>query len=405
VNILLVTPFLPYPEAPAGCPRAVYDRARLLAPGHRLTVVTFAEPGEAPRADALRALGVMIHLVSRDPEQARHGIGLWLKRARLAAGLPLDPRPMLAQEFHIPALGALLRRLTSQEAFDVALLEHSLMAQYLIDLPPTLPVILSEHDAPGALGEADGAAGPLAEVDGRKWLRYLRWAARRATLTLAPTAEDARLLAGRLGIPEPEVIPFGLAAPIAPVAGGPRVPDTLLFVGNFNHPPNADAARWLVMSILPAVRATRPEARVWLVGRDPTPEVRALAGDGVDVVGAVPAVAPYLARCAVFVAPLREGGGMRMKLIEALAAGAPVVTTALGAQGLEAVPGRDLLVAGSAAGLASAVSGLLADPGAAAALGAAGQALAARYTGPERRAALERALVHAADAGAGARAA
>jgi len=156
-------------------------------------------------------------------------------------------------------------------------------------------------------------------------------------------------------------------------------PETdLLFVGHFGHPPNGDAVRFLVRDVLP--RVGRP-VRLRIVGRDVTPDVAALHRPGtVDVVGPVTDVRPELAAAAVFVAPVRFGTGMRGKVLEALAMGRPVVTTAVGAEGLGSVSGRDLLVADGADGFAAAVRRVLAEPGLGAALGTGGRALvAARF--------------------------
>jgi O-antigen biosynthesis protein len=121
----------------------------------------------------------------------------------------------------------------------------------------------------------------------------------------------------------------------------------ILFVAGFGHPPNVDAARWLVEKVLPRVRAHLPQARLSLVGSNPTEEVKALAGDGVEVMGYVDdATLASLYRAArVVVAPLRFGAGVKLKVLEAMANGVPVVTTSIGAQGLlgldEVVPVSD----------------------------------------------------------------
>ena len=383
LKILVLTPFLPAASAPAGCPRAVFDRLTLLAPTDRVTVLTFQSPGEASATRALHRLGVRVAAVPRDPDRARSGLGRVAKRLRLIAGLARPATPLLVQEFGSPALRRRLRALLRHERFDLVLVEHILMAQYLRGVSIPCPIVFSEHDVRLAFPAQAVAPGPpwrraLAGVDARKWCAYAREACRRAAAVLVPSAEDARVLAAAVPGCRPRVVPFGLSAGSElPLPAPPRDPATLLFVGNFSHPPNVDAAVRLCTEILPRIRHVHPEARVQIVGRDPTPAVERLARAQVVVTGAVPDVAPYLARCTVFTAPLREGGGVRMKLIEALQAGAPIVTTPLGAQGLGAVPGRDLLVADTALEFAAAVGRLLADPELRSALSAAGPALVA----------------------------
>ncbi|MBA2625519.1 MAG: glycosyltransferase [Acidimicrobiia bacterium] len=153
-----------------------------------------------------------------------------------------------------------------------------------------------------------------------------------------------------------------------------------VFVAQLGWRPNADAATWLAQDVWPLVRTARPEARLALVGRDPGPEVRALAGASVEVTGAVPSVRPWLARAALALAPLRAAGGSRLKILEALDAGRPVVATRLGAEGLEDLVGSGVVLADDAQGLANAIISLLDDPREASRLGTLGhQAVEARY--------------------------
>src|SRR5262249_53125592 len=167
----------------------------------------------------------------------------------------------------------------------------------------------------------------------------------------------------------PRVPSAGSPPPAPPPAPAPDP----LFVGHFGHPPNGDAVGFLVYDVLP--RLGRPVG-VRVVGRGPVPPLPA----EIDVAGAVPDVRPHLAAARVVVAPVRFGTGMRGKVLEALAMGRPVVTTSVGAEGLGAVSGRDVLVADGADGFAGAVRRVLDDPGLGVRLGAAGRALvAARF--------------------------
>jgi glycosyltransferase involved in cell wall biosynthesis len=145
-----------------------------------------------------------------------------------------------------------------------------------------------------------------------------------------------------------------------------------------------DAALWLGRDILPQVQARRPGAHLTLVGAFPPPEVRALAGPSVTVTGPVPDVAPYLCRAAVVMAPVRIGGGMRTKVLQAMSYGRPVVTTGRGVEGLS-LDGLALPVATAddAEGLAEAAASLLADEPRRRALGQAARAYAAEHLSAE----------------------
>lgn len=140
-----------------------------------------------------------------------------------------------------------------------------------------------------------------------------------------------------------------------------RKSPALLFVGNYEYPPNVDAALRLAHTIFPKVQAQIPQTRLWLVGNAPSPELQALASDSIKVTGRVPDVRPYLARAAVFVCPLQLGAGIKNKVLEALAMGCPVVATPLSVDGIDAQNGQDVLIA-SAEDMAETVVHLLNNP-------------------------------------------
>lgn len=158
-----------------------------------------------------------------------------------------------------------------------------------------------------------------------------------------------------------EVIPNGVDTRGFRPRPTARIP-ALLFVGNYDYPPNVDAARYLAQDIFPVVRERLPQARLWLVGNAPPPELRALASESIRVTGRVPDVRPYLARAGAFVSPLRLGAGIKNKVLEALAMGCPVIATPLSLDGIAARDGHEVLVAEGPA-LAEAALRLLQDVG------------------------------------------
>ncbi|MGC8919134.1 glycosyltransferase family 4 protein [Streptomyces sp. PG2] len=172
----------------------------------------------------------------------------------------------------------------------------------------------------------------------------------------------------------------------------------MLFQGSFDWPPNADAAAWLTREVLPRLHARVPGARVVLAGK-PAPEVAALAGPCVEVTGMVPSMAPYLRAADLVVVPLRVGSGTRIKILEAFAHGVPVVSTTIGAEGLDVVAGEHLALADGAEGLALACAELLTDRARRAALAAAGGRLHAARHLPEHAAARVREAARRAVAG------
>src|SRR6185295_3760893 len=136
---------------------------------------------------------------------------------------------------------------------------------------------------------------------------------------------------------------------------------SLVFAGSMDYSANVDAVVWFVNHIWPALRQEHPALSFAIVGRDPTTEVRALAGDRVTVTGTVPDVRPYYASALAAVVPLRIGSGTRLKILEAMAAGIPVISTRLGAEGLDLEDGTHLLLADSADDMIAAVGRLAAS--------------------------------------------
>jgi glycosyltransferase involved in cell wall biosynthesis len=155
---------------------------------------------------------------------------------------------------------------------------------------------------------------------------------------------------------------------------GKERPGELLYVGTMDYDPNVDAARFFALSILPKIRQDDESSSFHIVGKDPAPEIVALQDSpGCVVHGAVADVTPYFERASVFVAPIRQGSGTRLKVLEALARGKAVVSTSTGAEGLDLRPGIDLEIADDPAGFARICVRLLNDPEARRRLGASGR--------------------------------
>jgi glycosyltransferase involved in cell wall biosynthesis len=261
----------------------------------------------------------------------------------------------------------------------VAQVEFGVMAQYTPSLPPALPTVLVVHDlaegSPAIPGDADLGERLRERLDRRAWARFERDAFGAADVAVVFSERDGRLVRAVTSRPRVEVIPLGirLGAPLDP-EGTDRA---VVFVGSYVHPPNVDAARFLVTEILPHVRRAVPDVTAYVVGDAPPPAIRELAGDGVVVTGRVASVEPYLDRAAVVVAPVRLGGGMRVKVLDALGAGKAVVATPLGVSGLGLDDGVHALVREGAAPLGQAIAALLRDPERRRALGTSARAWAA----------------------------
>jgi glycosyltransferase involved in cell wall biosynthesis len=257
---------------------------------------------------------------------------------------------------------------------DVVHLELAAMGCYLdaVDRPAARLLLASEPASETALDLFEAASGTeriIRYLDLQAWRRFERATLQRVDAVVCYTERDRRALSALAPNKTIEAIPARIELPDRPLDPRGSDPPSLVFVGGFGHPPNVDAAARLAKEIFPTVVARRPGSMLYLVGDKPPPKVRRLASEHVVVTGRVDDVTPYLDRAAVVVAPLRLGGGMRVKVLEALAAGKAVVASPLAAAGLDTGAPDHLVIADGDIEMVEAICGLLADPAAREALG------------------------------------
>jgi glycosyltransferase involved in cell wall biosynthesis len=195
---------------------------------------------------------------------------------------------------------------------------------------------------------------------------------------LTTSLDDRDLLAPHLDGTPMRVVPNGVDTDFFRPSTGREDPAGLLFTGAMNYAPNADGVLHFCTEILPAIHAAIPETSLAVVGRNPPPRIQGLGTDKIAITGTVRDVRPWMHRAAVFVVPLRVGGGTRLKILEALACGRAVVSTALGCEGLDVTDGEDILIADTPAAFADAVVRCLRDPGLRQRLGSRGRTLVER---------------------------
>lgn len=337
-----------------------------LAPRHDITLLYFVDPEDVGAEHELPPGLAAAHGVPRLP---------WV---------PEDPLALLPHTvrggFCHPTLRAAVEARLASERWDLVQFEYTEMGHLMP--PPWVPTVLTVHQIGYArLAPAWRAGGGGLREGAVTLFRYVRdldfelRALDRAHHVVTMSREDAgRLRRFRPDLPV-TVSPVGVdCSDFRPVDPPPKPEVDLVFVGNFAHPPNADAVTFLVRDVLP--RLDRPVG-VRVVGHGIPSELRALANHrpgAIELAASVPDVRPHLAAAAAVVAPVRFGTGMRGKVLEGLAMGRPVITTSVGAEGLDAQSGRELLVADDAAAFAAAIAKVLGDPAYAAGLGRVGRA-------------------------------
>jgi glycosyltransferase involved in cell wall biosynthesis len=363
----------------------MYGQLIALAARHEVTLVTLAgaDPAEKKAIDGLQASGITVHYIWRSWPS---GIELWRRRGRDTIGWLRGGRPLRTLQFFEPSMQHLLDQLLCKPQFDLLQIEDNAMANY--NYRTRIPTVFTEHEVRSTLlsgcqdrGKIGWIQWALGEAERRRWQAYQLTVWRRFDRIQVFTPRDAAVI--RTMDPElaerVRVNPFGVEVP-AEADPNCEKPGTVVFAGGFGHPPNIDAALWLGHEIMPPLRTLRPGIKLIIVGSYPTKAVRALAGDDITVTGCVPAVEPFLERAAVVIAPLRTGGGMRVKVLQAMALGKAVVTTPLGAEGLAvACCQLPLAIAKNAEEIASTTATLLAADEARHALGRRARAYVAEH--------------------------
>jgi glycosyltransferase involved in cell wall biosynthesis len=393
MKLLLLSPYPPFPPHGGGTMR-IYQILRGLAAQDDVTCLTFAPDVEADAALAPLHAICRVQVV-RGPE-AR---GL-LRRAATTFATPL---PDMALRNASRAYAAALDALLGAERFDAVLAESIEMAGYLAQIAggahrgPRLfldqfnaEYLLQRRTALTSLRNAVRGGGnrPRELIGGIyslvQWFKlaaYERHAMRLCDAVSVVSEEDRRVLAKLAGHARFGVVPNGVDTAYFARAAltGAIVFDapTLVFSGTLDYRANVDALTWFAGRPLDLLRATHPGVRLLAVGRRPTPALQALAAEGrLTLTGEVADARPFIAAADVYVVPMRIGGGMRLKLLEAFALEAPVVSTTLGAEGVEGLAHEThCLLADSPEAFAAATARLLDDRACARRLGAAGRQL------------------------------
>jgi polysaccharide biosynthesis protein PslH len=273
--------------------------------------------------------------------------------------------PYAVQKFTHPDVRRTIAQWQDEKRFDVAVCDFLSASQNFPD-PMALPCVLFQHNVETVLwrrmAETETARWRKISysIEAAKMARYERAALRRFHCVIAVSPQDREQMLTLDPACRIMVVPTGVDTgqyPVAPSA--PADPPVIVFTGSMDWEPNIDAMEFFCREIWPKVLAAFPNARFEIVGRNPHGRVQRLQSASVEVTGKVPSVADYLRSATVVVVPLRIGGGTRLKIFEAMATGKAVVSTTIGAEGLDVTPGRDVLIADNPDSFAGAIAELL----------------------------------------------
>jgi glycosyltransferase involved in cell wall biosynthesis len=359
VRILLLQKRPLFPADTGGKIRTL-NVLRHLAGWHKVTYLCNVQPEERDHLPAMRALGVRLETVPWR-ETPRGSLRFY---GQLALNL-FSRFPFNVNKDYDPTLRRRAIDLLEREPYDLVICDFVQMARNAVGLPARAKVLF-EHNVEAQIFKrhAETGGGPLRRLYMRhQWHKMRRFeaaAGRAFDAVIAVSRQDRLAFERDYGWRHVHVVDTAVDTDYFKPNGTPEKSDRVVFVGSLDWLPNEDGVRHFVSAVWPEVRRRRPRATFQIVGRHPSRAVRQLGSvAGVEVVGTVPDVRPYLGEAAVVVVPLAVGGGTRLKIFEAMAMERAVVSTSLGAEGLELAPGEHLVIADAPADFAGAVCDLL----------------------------------------------
>lgn len=365
MRVLFLTQIIPYP--PDAGPRVkTWHVLRYLASrGHQVTLASFVREDELPHVAKLNEVCTAVHTVPMRRSRLRDG--WYFLRSNFTQ------RPFLIERDDLMAMRQSVQHLIQQEQPDVIHADQLTMTQFALDTPNTF-TIFDAHNATWSILERTSQTAhpllrPVLRLEAQRIQRYEAMLVRRFSHTMVVIDPDRDALLQ--GVPEAErpslrakmsVTPIAVdTADLQPIQRDPASTN-ILTLGSLNYPPNADGIRWFAREVFPRIVAQFPAVTLTIIGKNPPADLQALHdGRQIHVTGYVPDLTPYMAKAAVVVVPVRAGSGMRVRLLEAFARAMPSVTTTIGLEGIEAVNGREVLVADDPASFAEATLRLLKD--------------------------------------------
>jgi GT2 family glycosyltransferase/tetratricopeptide (TPR) repeat protein/glycosyltransferase involved in cell wall biosynthesis len=331
-QILVLLPFLPMYDRAAGEKRW-FHTLKILVRYFDVTFLARNGAGQLKYVNELEKMGITVF----HTDQSR------LERMGCAEKGPLwIDFPLLLESNDFKAVIVGFYHMAHQYYRDIR--EHSPQSAFIVD---SYDLCWVRERRKAELGGEAHRIWEALEVKRREIGMYAK-----TDMVLTVTEEDRRRL--RREMPG---LPVGISTDIHPLTGGDRQGRgcDIVFVGNYKHDPNEDAILYFADRIFPLIKEEIPAIKLHVVGNSPTPPVETLASDAINVTGFVPEVTPYLLNSRIFVVPLRYGAGLKGKIGEALAAGIPIVTTSIGAEGMDLVHRKNAMIADTPEDFAQAV--------------------------------------------------
>jgi polysaccharide biosynthesis protein PslH len=374
MHILFLTQILPYPPDSGPKVKTWNVLKYLSQANHKITLASFVREDDLPYVNEVRNICTKVFTVG-------------IKRSRIAdLGYLLrsqfSGRPFLVERDDLSHMRTLVSEIVNSEKVDFIHADQLTMAQYALPFakggPGAPKIIFDAHNAVWTIIErmTDTSSVymriPLT-LEAKRVKRYEAMIVQRFDHTLAVSEQDKLALQEAViaidhsppnGSQPIRVIPIAVDTGSLRIASRNQDSLNIMTMGTLYYPPNADGIRWFTNEVFPLIRTRLPGCNLTIIGKNPPQDLVKSAeesGGSINVTGYVPDLAPFFDQSALIVIPVRAGGGIRVRILEAFARGMPVVTTGVGLEGIDARPGVDVLVADEPEKLAEAIVGLLSD--------------------------------------------
>lgn len=359
MKILFLSPTVPFPLTDGGRIR-VFNLLKQIAQRSKVTLLALeTQSSDVESIVHLERFGIRVHLVQQGGKLPSVSFGTLLRAF-------LKKVPITVARYNVPAYRQKLRELVATETFDLVHYEMFHVAQFHTETH--LPSLLSQQNVDAAIWRrlCQETANPLRKclywTQQRAFERYERLTHPQFDIVTCASEIDRQTFQRTNAAGRFEIIPNGVDVEDYQPAYGSEEEAHLIYIGSMDWYPNEDAVAFFADEVLPKIREKLPDVQFSAVGGNPSPRVQKLAARShILVTGRVPEIKPYFARATVFVVPLRIGSGTRLKILEALAMGKAVVSTTVGAEGLNLVDGEEILIADEPIAFAEAVLRLLTD--------------------------------------------
>ena len=359
MKTLFLSPTVPFPLTDGGRIR-VFNLLKQIAEKSDVTLLALeTQPTDAEGVAQLQQLGLQVHLVPNAPTLPRVSF-------RTLVNAFLKRQPITVARYDLPVYRQKFRELVATENFDLVHYEMFHTAQFQTEVD--LPSVLSQQNVDSAIWRrlCGETANPFYKF--AYWTQQLAF--QRYERVLSPKFDavtctsdiDAAVFQRHCAADTIEIIPNGVDVTHYQPDFTSEAPAHLIYIGSMDWYPNEDAVAFFADEVLPGIQDKVPDVQFSIVGGNPSARVQRLTErEGVVVTGRVPEIKPYFAEATVFVVPLRIGSGTRLKILEALAMGKAIVSTSVGAEGLDLKDGEEIFIADEPTAFADAVTQLLTD--------------------------------------------